>query len=313
MSVLRIGTRGSALALWQAERVKALLHARGFASELQVIRTSGDEGSVRPRQYVEGKGLFTKEIEDALLARRIDLAVHSLKDLGAELPEGLELAAFPEREDARDAIISRPAGGLETLKRGARVGTSSLRRIAALRAARPDVEVIPLRGNVPTRVGRVERGDVDAVILAMAGLRRLGLAAAAVPLDPLVFVPAPGQGALAIEIRSGDQAAREAVAPLDDAGVRLAIEAERSAMAELEGGCRVPLGVNARNVDGHLLLHATVYSPDGTRSLRAQSPVDARDPRKSGRAVARELLQAGAADLIRVAADSANLNEVRGQ
>ena len=313
MSVLRIGTRGSALALWQAERVKALLQARGFSSELQVIRTSGDEGSVRPRQYVEGKGLFTRELEDALLDRRIDVAVHSLKDLGAELPEGLELAAFPEREDARDAIISRPPGGLESLARGARVGTSSLRRIAALRAARPDAEIVPLRGNVPTRVGRVERGDVDAVILAMAGLRRLGLDEAAVPLDPRVFVPAPGQGALAIQVRSGDAAVRKAVVPLDDAKVRLAVEAERSAMAELEGGCRVPLGVNARSVDGHLVLHATVYSPDGTRSLRAELRIDPRDPSKSGREVARELLQAGAAELIRAAADSTNLNEVRGQ
>jgi hydroxymethylbilane synthase len=249
--------------------------------------------------YVEGKGLFTKELEDALLDRRIDLAVHSVKDMGAVLPTGLELAAFPEREDPRDALVTDVSGGLDGLPRGARVGTSSLRRIAALRGQRPDIEIVPLRGNVPTRVARVERGDVAAVILAMAGLKRLGLVGKASPLDSTIFVPAPGQAALGIEIRSDDQRTRAAVAPLDDPEIRIGVEAERAAMAELEGGCRVPLGVTCVVTEGRRTLYARVYAADGSRSLSARVPVDPRDPRASGLRAARELLSAGAAELIR--------------
>src|SRR2546421_8714201 len=234
MPLLRIGTRGSALALWQAERVRSRLGEHRVDSELVVIRTSGDEGSSRPADYLEGKGLFTKELEEALLDGRIDAAVHSAKDLGAVLAPGLELAAFPEREDPRDALLAHPPGGLEALRQGARVGTSSLRRIAALLSLRPDLEVVALRGNVPTRVKRVKQGDVDAAILAMAGLKRLGLDQGATPLDPTIFVPAPAQGALAVETREGDARTRDAMVLLDNPGVRLAVEAERAAMAELE-------------------------------------------------------------------------------
>lgn len=298
MFPLRIGTRGSALALWQAERVRALLAVRGVSSAITVIRTSGDEGSARPGTYVEGKGLFTKEIEDALLDGRIDAAVHSLKDLGAILPEGLELAAFPEREDPRDALVTRVPGGLAALARGARVGTSSLRRIAALLAQRPDLDIVPLRGNVPTRVGRVEKGEVDAVVLAMAGLKRLGLAGTAIPLDPEAFVPAPGQGALGIQVRSGDSATSAAVRPLDNGEIRIAVEAERAAMAELEGGCRVPLGITCLPGEASRMLHLRVYAPDGSKSLSARVALDERDPRGSGVKGARELLAAGAKALI---------------
>jgi len=299
MASLRLGTRGSALALWQAERVRSRLGEHGVDAELVVIRTSGDEGSSRPADYLEGKGLFTKELEEALLDGRIDAAVHSAKDLGAALAPGLELAAFPEREDPRDALLAHPPGGLETLRQGARVGTSSLRRIAALLSQRPDLEVVALRGNVPTRVKRVKQGDVDGAILAMAGLKRLGLTEGATPLDPTIFVPAPAQGALAVETRVGDARTRDAMVLLDNAGVRMAVEAERAAMAELEGGCRVPLGITTIESSGTWTLHLRVYSTDGSRSLSTRVELDPRDPRASGLRGARELLAKGAAELIR--------------
>ena len=298
MSLVRLGSRGSALALWQAERVRSLLAARGISSEITVIRTSGDEGSARPAAYVEGKGLFTRELEDALLDGRIDAAVHSAKDLGALVPGGLVLAAFPEREDARDAVVSRAGSGLAGLGAGMRIGTASLRRISALRAERPDLAIVPIRGNVPTRLARIEKGEVDAVMLAMAGLKRLDLAAHAVPLDPSVFVPAPAQGALAIETREDDAATRGAIAQLDDAKTRISVEAERAAMAELEGGCRVPLGITTLGEPGAQYLLLRVYATDGTRTLTAKAELDPRDPRGSGLKAARELLAKGARDLI---------------
>lgn len=305
---MRIGTRGSALALWQAERVRTRLAERGVETELVILRTSGDEGAPRPAQYLEGKGLFTKELEDALLAGRIDAAVHSLKDVGARLPKGLVLAAFPEREDPRDAIVTRPgdAGGLGGLPSHARVGTSSVRRAALVRAHRPDIEVVPLRGNVTTRVNRVRSGELDGAVLALAGLRRLGLDAGAVPLDAMEFVPAPGQGALAIEIRSDDAATATRVGPLDDPAVRVAVEAERAAMAELEGGCRVPLGALCVSADGRSTLYLKVLAADGSRSLATQGAVDPRDPAAGGVAAARVLLGQGAGELIRGGASFGN-------
>jgi hydroxymethylbilane synthase len=288
---LRIGTRGSALALWQAERVRARLAQGGVAAELVIVRTSGDEGSQRLAQYVEGKGLFTKELEDALLAGRIDAAVHSLKDLGAVLPAGLVLAAFPEREDPRDAIVTRGsgAGGIGGLPSGARVGTSSVRRVAMLRANRSDLDIVALRGNVTTRVNKVRVGELDGAVLAMAGLNRLGLAAGALPLDPIEFVPAPGQGALGVEIRTDDAATAARVAPLDDPAVRTAGVAERAAMAELEGGCRVPLGVVCLMTEGRLTVHVKLLEPDGSGVRTAQAAVDLRDPAACGGAAARWL------------------------
>jgi hydroxymethylbilane synthase len=301
-AVLKIGTRGSDLARWQAHRVRDLLAARGWGAELVTIRTSGDEGSRAAKPGTTGKGLFTKEIEDALLAGRIDLAVHSLKDLSAELPPGLLVAAYPEREDHRDALVSRGGGPLDALPQGARVGTSSLRRRAALLALRRDLDVVALRGNVPTRVKKVGRDGLAGAVLALAGLKRLGLAQDAVPLDPTRFPPAPGQGALALEARADDARVLEAIRPLDDAAVRQAVQAERAAMVALEGGCQAAIGACCLVHGGGLTLHVTVFAPDGSRVLSAERAVDGAAPTASGRAAAAELLAAGAGELIRAGA-----------
>src|SRR5574341_36269 len=299
---LKIGPRGSDLARWQASRVRDLLAVRGVAAELVTIRTSGDEGSrARPAPGTTGKGLFTKEIEEALLARRVDLAVHSLKDLAAELPRGLMIAAYPEREDPRDALLSATGGDLSALRAGARVGTSSLRRRAALLAARSDLDIVTLRGNVPTRVKHVGRDGLDAAVLALAGLKRLGLANGAVPLSPDAFPPAPGQGALALEARADDGAVLELLRPLDRPAVRCAVEAERAALAELEGGCQAAIGALCESGRDGLALRVWVLAPDGTKRLSSQGVVDPADPAASGRAVAQELLRQGARDLIRAA------------
>lgn len=299
-SVLKIGTRGSDLARWQAERVRELLAHAGVRAELVTIRTSGDEGSpvAPPAPGTTGKGRFTKEIEEALLAGRVDLAVHSLKDLGAVLPEGLVVAAYPEREDPRDALVSVAGSDLMTLPRGARVGTSSLRRGAALLAARPDLEIVPLRGNVPTRVNKVGPGGLDAAVLALAGLKRLGLAERAVPLAPEQVPPAPGQGALALEARADDGAVLERLRALDRPEVRRAVEAERAALAELEGGCTAAIGaLCAAGPDG-MVLQVWVFAPDGSEVLWARRLVEPHDPARSGVSVARELLDRGARRLI---------------
>ena len=296
--VLRIGTRGSDLARWQANRVRDLLAARGLAAEIVTIRTSGDEGGrARPTPGTTGKGLFTKEIEDALLAGRIDLAVHSLKDLSAELPDGLAIAAYPEREDTRDALVSAKGGGVADLPRGARVGTSSLRRRAAPLKARPDLAIVELRGNVPTRVKKVGH-DVEAAVLALAGLKRLGLASGAVPLDPAISPPAPGQGALALEARAADRRVLDLVQPLDRPAVRMAVEAERAALAELEGGCQAAIGAYCDDGRDGLALTVRVFAPDGTQALAARGPVDPADPAGSGRAVAQGLVRQGARELV---------------
>jgi hydroxymethylbilane synthase len=306
MMPLRIGTRGSDLALWQARRVKSLLGARGFAAEFVIIRTTGDEEN----RYTPGnepvKNLFTKEIERALLERRVDLAVHSLKDLEAVVTDGLHFAAFPERNDPRDALVSRDGMPLEDLASGAVIGTSSLRRRAALLALRPDLQVVTLRGNVPTRLRRVEEGKVDATVLAMAGLNRLELADGAVPFDPAEFVPAPGQGALAIQVRSEDETTTAAVAPLDDGEVRTAVVAETAALARLEGGCQVPVGALCRADDGRRVLHVRVYAPDGSDLLETVLPVDVEAPEAAGVRAAEELLDKGAAALMR-SDEAANL------
>ena len=304
-SVLRIGTRGSDLARWQAARVRDLLAARGVRAELVTIRTSGDEGGrapPRPAPGTTGKGLFTKEIEDALLAGRIDLAVHSLKDLSAQLPDRLVLAAYPEREDQRDAFVSAGGRALADLPPGARVGTSSLRRRAALLALRRDLDVVSLRGNVPTRVRKVGRDGLQGAVLALAGLKRLGLARDATPLDPLQFPPAPGQGALALEARRDDARVLEILRPLDDPAVRRAVEAERAAMVELEGGCQAAIGAWCLAEGGALMLRVSVFAPDGSRVLAARRAVDGATPATSGKAVAAELLAAGADELIRAGA-----------
>jgi len=281
--------------------VRDLLAARGVTVELITIRTSGDEGSrARPAPGSTGKGLFTKEIEDALLERRIDLAVHSLKDLSAELPAGLIIAAYPEREDTRDALVSVGGGSVEDLPRGARVGTSSLRRRAALLAARGDLQIVTLRGNVPTRVKKVGKDGLEAAVLALAGLKRLKVAEGAVALPLDRFPPAPGQGALALEARGDDGAVLDLVRPLDQPAVRGAVEAERAALAELEGGCQAAIGAYCEAGRDGLALKVRVFAPDGSRALSAAGPVSPADPAASGRLVARDLISQGARELVRL-------------
>jgi hydroxymethylbilane synthase len=292
VSRIRIGTRGSALALWQAEHVKKHLTVLGHEVELRVITTTGDRLLDRRLDSVGGKGAFLKEIEDAMLAAEVDLAVHSLKDVPTVLPGGLSLCAILERADPRDALLSSGLR-LAELPAGARVGTTSLRRQALVREMRPDLVLADLRGNVDTRIQRLREGRFDAILLAMAGLTRLGRAAEATEaLDPRQFVPAPGQGAIALECRDGDTAVRDAVVPLDHAPTARAIEAERAFLEALGGGCNVPLGAHAFAVEGALELVAFVAATDGEGLLRGERRGS--DPRGLGRALAEDLRSRGA-------------------
>ncbi|MGA2434603.1 MAG: hydroxymethylbilane synthase [Bryobacteraceae bacterium] len=291
-----IGSRGSQLALWQANWVKAQLEASGESARIEIIKTSGDRITDVPLAEAGGKGLFTKEIEDALLARHIDLAVHSLKDLPTALPEGLCLAAVPQREDARDALVGRTLAGL---RHGAKVGTSSLRRVAQLRAARPDLEVESIRGNVDTRLRKLAEGQFEAIVLAAAGLRRLGFEdriAEPIPMD--IMCPAVGQGALGIETRDDGGAAASIRARLDHAATRIAVEAERSLLAALGGGCQVPIGAYAEAAGDELRLRAVVASPDGSRIIRREVTGAAADARKIGEAIGAELLASGGREIL---------------
>lgn len=280
---IRIGTRGSPLARAQAERVRTrLAQAIGLdlaALEIVTITTSGDAVRDRPLADVGGKGLFTKEIEEALLAGRIDLAVHSAKDVPTFLPGGLTLAAFPEREDPRDAFVSGKADRLAALPAGAIVGSASVRREALVRRLRPDVEVKLLRGNVHTRLEKVANGTFDATVLALAGLRRLGLEArASEVLDPKIFPPSVGQGAIAIEIRAGDPEAERLASTIDDKATSFALAAERAFLAELDGTCRTPIAGHAQLVGGRLHLYGLLISPDGKdviETTREGAPSDA--------------------------------------
>ncbi len=293
MAALRIGSRGSQLALWQANHIAALLRANGHHVELEIIRTTGDKITDVALAQVGTKGMFTKEIEEALAEGRVDLAVHSLKDLPTEVPPGFELAAITRREDPRDVLLSRAHDGLTHLPQGARVGTSSLRRQAQLRALRPDVEIHPLRGNVDTRLRKLEAGEFDAIILAAAGLRRLGrgeLVREVIPTE--IMCPAAGQGALGIEIREGDAATRQHLLFLDDASARTATTCERALLRHLGGGCQVPIGAFAEVRGEHLHLTAVVAHPDGSQLLR-ESQSDT-SPEKLGAAVAAALLARGA-------------------
>jgi len=303
MALLRIGSRGSALALWQSNHVAALLRGRGHQVEIEIIKTTGDKvldvalSQVGAHAGVT-KGIFTKEIEEALADKRVDLAVHSLKDLPTDLSAGFEIAAIPTREDVRDAFCSNKFASIEQLPQQARVGTSSLRRQAQLKVLRPDVETIPLRGNVDTRLRKLAAGDYDAMILAAAGLNRLGSTDAIRQLLTVdVMCPAAGQGALAIEICSGDSATREHVAFLNDAAARATTVCERAVLNRLGGGCQVPIGASATMADGQLHLHAIVADPEGKKILRESQSGD--DPVKLGEAVGDVLLRAGAEALIR--------------
>jgi hydroxymethylbilane synthase len=302
---LRIGTRGSALARWQAESVQASLAQAGFGAELVLIRTSGDRERETPLRALGGKGIFIKELEDALLEDRVDLAVHSMKDLPTELPEGLLIAAVCQREDVRDALVSRGGLTLDQLPRGARVGTGSLRRQAQLRARRPDLEMGEIRGNVDTRLAKLDRGDFDAIVLAKAGLQRLGLPGRITELlSTDICLPAAGQGAIGIEVRAGDESVMRAVATLNHGETRVAVDTERTVLAGLEGGCQVPIGVWARMEGRELVVDACVLAADGSDSLRTRRAGPSQDAPALARQVAEELLDRGAERLLRVAGKS---------
>lgn len=299
---LIIGTRASALALWQtdfvARRLRALLP--GLEVEVRHIETLGDRVRDRALSLVGGKGLFVKEIEEALLAGEVDLAVHSLKDMPTEQPPGLVLGAILERADPRDALVSSlGTGDLAALPPGARVGTSSLRRRAQLLAARPDLQVSDLRGNVDTRLRKLYRGEYDAVVLAVAGLARLGHEEAFdQALPPEVMLPAVGQGALCVEVRADDAATLGRLAPLDHRPTRQATVAERAMLRRLEGGCQVPIGAYGQVDGGHLRLRGLVASPDGGRVLRDEVQGPAAEAERMGTLLAEQLLAAGAGEIL---------------
>jgi len=296
--ILRIGSRGSALALWQAEHVRARLGALGHEASIRVITTTGDRVLDRRLEEVGGKGAFLKEIEEAMLAGEVDLAVHSLKDVPTALPAGLRLCAVLERADPRDAVLSSSGLALKRLPAGARVGTTSLRRRAQVAALRPDLVLQDLRGNVDTRIRRLREGVCDAVLLAVAGLERLGRRSEATELlEPDVFLPAPGQGAIALECRENDEPVAEAVAPLDHPPTSSAVAAERALLAGLQGGCNVPLGAYAVGENGAWHLTAFVARADGSGLLRGQAR-DA-DPLRAGAALAEQLMARGARELMR--------------
>ena len=302
---LKLGTRGSRLALWQAGWVKAALAKAGVAAELVIIKTRGDAEVDRPLHEFEGKGFFTKEIEEALRDGRIDVAVHSLKDLPTTLPAGLMLAAVPKRADPAEALVTRDAGitSIAGLAAGTKVGTSSLRRVAQIRYLRADLEIVPLRGNVPTRVRKVKEGrdGLDAALLAGAGLERLELAGhIAARLDPLDVMPAPGQGALGLEVRADDRKARGALAPLEDAASACQVAAERGLLAALEGGCQAPVAawVGMRDAGGGMRLFGRVTAQDGSVQLTASADIDESNPAGAGVAVAGLLKAQGASRLL---------------
>jgi hydroxymethylbilane synthase len=298
MARLTIGSRGSQLARWQAEHIAAQLRARGHQVEIEIITTTGDRVLDVPLAQVGTKGMFTKEIEDALRERRVDLAVHSLKDLPTQLPEGFAIGAVTEREDPRDAMVSPRFGGLQALPRGARVGTSSLRRQAQLKAWRSDLELLPLRGNVDTRLRKLQERQYDAVILAAAGLRRLGrMEAVREIVPPEMLCPAVGQGALAVEVRADDAQTRELVTFLDHAPTRAATDCERALLRALGGGCQVPVGGLAVPRGNELDFIAVVARPDGSKVLREAAT--GAEPEALGRSVAEALLKKGAAEILR--------------
>lgn len=306
MNRLRIGSRGSKLALWQAEHIRARLSNEcGIESEIVIIKTSGDNFQSAPVAEIGGKGIFIKEIEDALLDGRVDIAVHSMKDVPTATPSGLCFPAVTKREDPRDCLVSRGGESLGKLPRGARVGTSSLRRQSQLRYFRKDLRVAEMRGNVDTRMRKLEAGEFDAIVVAKAGLDRLGLSdKIAEVIAPEIMLSAVGQGALAIEARESDESLRETLASFDDSETRAAVTAERALLAELEGGCQVPLGAWGRIENGALRLDARVLAADGSECVARNASGAIADAEGIGRSLARELLDRGADRLLRLAGRS---------
>ena len=298
--VIRLGSRGSTLALWQANHVKAEVELRtGRGVEILKIKTTGDMILDVPLSKVGGKGLFVKEIEEALLSKRIDLAVHSMKDVPTDLPGGLEISCITRREDPRDAFLSVKYARFEELPKGARVGTSSLRRQTQLLGVRPDLSIGQLRGNLDSRIRKMEEGRYDAIILAAAGLRRLGWddrVRQYLPVD--LSIPAIGQGALGIEIRSDDTKTREAVAFLDDRETALAVRAERGFLKRLEGGCQVPIAAHGTMSGDTVALAGMIGRPDGSLILRGSRTGSVSDPEAIGIGLAEELLSRGGREIL---------------
>jgi hydroxymethylbilane synthase len=308
VTLLRIGTRGSALALWQANHVREALGTTcGVESEIVVVKTSGDKTSA-PVEQIGVIGVFTKELEDALLDGRADLAVHSMKDVPTEFSELCRVATVFEREDPRDALVSFRGETLENLPRGARIGTSSLRRAAQLRQFRPDFQIIEIRGNVDTRLRKLAEGEYDAVVLARAGIVRLGHASRVTEvLSPEIVLPAVGQGALGVEFMASREKEFRLVDQLIDRNTMLAVKAERALLADIQGGCRLPLGAWARLEAGEMVIDACVLAVDGTESIRRRRKKvchNERDAETLGKEVAGELLGAGAERLLHLAGRS---------
>jgi hydroxymethylbilane synthase len=294
--MLTIGSRGSQLALWQARWIQGRLAAFGEDTRIEIIKTTGDKITDVPLAKVGTKGLFTKEIEEALLDGRIDLAVHSLKDLPTAVPEGLVIAAVPEREDPRDALVGRK---LADLPPGAKVGTSSLRRVAQIRALRPDLVIESVRGNVDTRLRKLDEGMYDAIVLAAAGLKRLGWESRiAEVLPPEIMCPAVGQGALAVETRGDRGSGQQVCARLDHETTRVAVTAERALLGALGGGCQVPIGAYATCGAETLRLRGLVASPDGESVIRREISGTPSDAERLGSELGRELLAAGGKQIL---------------
>ncbi|HXX16508.1 MAG TPA: hydroxymethylbilane synthase [Candidatus Eremiobacteraceae bacterium] len=300
MRPLRIGSRGSLLARWQAEFVrKQLFQLTGVETEVVIIKTSGDKMQQAPVAQIGGKGIFIKELEEALLEESIDLAVHSVKDIPTETPGRLFFPAVCRRDDVRDCLVSNNGTTLANLKQGARMGTSSLRRQAQLRHHRPDLDVRELRGNVDTRLRKVESGEYDAIVLSKAGLDRLGWSQKITePLSTDISLPAVGQGAIAIEARVKDQKAAEILGKLDDEETRTVIIAERALMEALQGGCQVPMGAWARMERGELVMEAVVCSVDGVQYVRQKASAPPGQAAELGQRMAQMLLEGGARNIL---------------
>ncbi len=301
--MLTIGTRGSSLALAQAEWVERTILARfpGTQITVKTIKTSADRDTKTSIRSGSSTGVFVKEIEDALLAGKIDLAVHSMKDLPTRIPEGLEIAAIPGREDARDALIAAVAiRSLESLPAGTVVGTGSVRRQAQLLALRPDLVTLDIRGNVQTRLKKLESGGYGAIILACAGLNRLGLQdRIGVALDFAQMLPAPGQGALALETRRGDKQAAAVVEPLNDPAAAAAVLAERAFLRHMGGGCNSPIAVHARSIDGETTIDGLVATPDGVRVVRDSVRCRTEAAAEAAASLAESMLSNGGAEILR--------------
>lgn len=300
MKPIRIGTRGSLLAKWQAEYVrKRIFQTTGVEPEIVIIKTTGDNLQQAPFSQIGGKGVFIKELEEALLEEKIDLAVHSVKDIPTDVPSRLCFPAVCRREDARDCLVSGKGEPLDKLRLGARIGTSSLRRQSQLRRVRADLDVRDLRGNIDTRLRKVESGEYEAIVLAKAGLDRLGLSGRITEVfSAEMCMPAVGQGAIAVQARAKDEELADALAPLDDAETRQSIVAERSLLGALQGGCQVPLGAWARFERSELAMDAVVCSPDGMTHIRQRASGPTDQPRELGQRLAQMLIDAGAGTIL---------------